>query len=168
MTDLRAVAIACLLALVAGFGSGWYFQGLRWDADVAKLGREAATARADAAQAQSEAVDKLNADLVKSRADTEVIRKTFIDYKAGSANEISDLQRNLDAGTVRLRIKAACPAPSGGNLPGPGANASGAKPADPELDAASRQDYLQLRAGLAEQYGLLTFCQAELKKRSAK
>lgn len=144
------------LALLVGAGGAWYVQGLRWETDVQE--RDLATATAIRAN-----VDAVNQQLIASRAQTESIRQTFIEYKAGKENETSALERAVADGTKRLRIKAACPAAVRADGTVPGGTGGG----QPELDAAARFDYYALRRGLDRQYGLLQFCRSELRKRSA-
>jgi prophage endopeptidase len=144
------------LALLVGAGGAWYVQGLRWETDVQE--RDLATATAISAN-----VDAVNQQLIASRAQTEAIRQTFIEYKAGKENETSALERAVADGTKRLRIKASCPAVrADGTFPG------GAVSGTAELDAYVRQDYYALRRGLDRQYAELQFCRSELRKRSAK
>lgn len=145
------------LALLVGAGGAWYVQGLRWDSDVQE--RDLATATAISAN-----VNAVNQHLIASRAQTEAIRQTFIDYKAGKENETSALERAVADGSKRLSIRATCPAAvrTDGTVPG------GTGGGQPELDASARLDYYALRRGLDQQYGLLQFCRSELRKRSAK
>ena len=142
--------------MLFGFLIAWYVQAIRWDNDVNK--RDLATATAISAN-----VDAVNQQLIASRAQTEAIRATFIEYKAGKENETSALERAVADGTKRLRVKATCPAAvrADGTVPG------GAVSGTAELDPAARQDYLSLRRGLDRQYAELQFCRSELKKRSA-
>lgn len=143
-------------ALLIGAGAAWYVQGLRWDSDVAAI-------RHTADQALVVNVDAVNQQLIASRAQTEAIRATFIEYKAGKENETSALERAVADGTKRLRVKASCPAVrvegtvSGGTVSGTA-----------ELDATAQRAYLSLRRGLDRQYAELQFCRSELRKRSAK
>lgn len=144
------------LSLLVGAGGAWYVQGLRWDSDVQE--RDLATATAISAN-----VDAVNQQLIASRAQTEAIRATFIEYKVGKENETSALERAVDDGTKRLRVKASCPAVrADGAIPG------GAVGGTAELDASVRSDYFELKRGLDRQYAELQFCRSELRKRSAK
>ena len=143
------------VALVA-FLAAWYVQGLRWDKDV----RSISLASENATVA---AVDAINANLIQSRAETESIRATYLSEKEKANREIDDLELRVNAGPERLYIKAKCPA----GVPGAGTDASGTGTGTAELDAASTRTYLALERGLAEQYRLLQFCRAELKKRIA-
>lgn len=145
------------LAFAVGASGAWYVQGLRWGSDMAE--REALTT-----MAISENVDAVNKQLIASRAQTESLRMTFLEYKAGKENETNALERAVADGTKRLRVKARCPEP----VPSTGTVPSGAGSGQPELDAAARFDYYALRGGLDRQYGLLQFCRAELRKRSAR
>ena len=142
-------------ALVA-FGCAWYVQGLRWEADVKDAGIASANATV-------EAVEAINSQLIQSRAETESIRATYLSEKEKSNREIDDLERRVTAGPERLYIKAKCPA----GVPGAGTDASGTGSGSAELDAASTRTYIAIERGLSEQYRLLQFCRAELKKRSA-
>lgn len=108
-------------------------------------------------------VDAVNQQLIASRAQTEAIRATFIEYKAGKENETSALERAVADGTKRLRIKASCPAVrADGTVPG------GTGSGTAELTAEAGRDYWDLRRGLDRQYAELQFCRSELRKRSAK
>lgn len=143
-------------AFLIGAAGAWYVQGLRWDNDVQAADLVTATAI-------SANVDAVNQQLIASRAQTEAIRATFIEYKAGKENETSALERAVADGTKRLRIKAGCPTVrAGGTFPG------GTVSGTAELDPAARQDYFALRRGLDRQYAELQFCRSELRKRSAK
>lgn len=144
------------LALSIGFGGAWYVQGLRWDKDVASI-------RESASDARSEAVGAINSQLIQSRAETESIRATYLSEKEKANREIYDLERRVTAGPERLYIKAKCPA----GVPGAGTDSSGAGSGAAELDAASTRTYIAIERGVSEQYRLLQFCRAELKKRSA-
>lgn len=144
------------LALSIGFGGGWYVQGLRWDSEV----KEVSLASANATVA---AVRAINSQLIQSRAETESIRATYLSEKEKANREIDDLELRVTAGPERLYIKAKCPA----GVPGAGTDASGARSGAAELDAASTRTYIAIERGLSEQYRLLQFCRAELKKRSA-
>lgn len=143
------------LAALIGAGAAWYVQGLRWETDVQN--RDLATAQAISAN-----VDAVNQQLIASRAQTEAIRATFIEYKAGKENETSALERAVADGTKRLRVKASCPAVrADGTLPG------GAVSGTAELTADAGKAYWDLRRGLDRQYAELQFCRSELRKRSS-
>jgi prophage endopeptidase len=149
-------AYGYVAAFLIGAAGSWYVQGLRWDKDVQE--RDLATATAISAN-----VDAVNQQLIASRAQTEAIRATFIEYKAGKENETSALERAVADGTKRLRVKASCPAVrADGAIPG------GAVSGTAELDASARSDYFELKRGLDRQYAELQFCRSELRKRSAK
>lgn len=144
-------------AAILGACSAWYVQGLRWDNDV--VGRDIISATAIA-----ENVDAVNQQLIASRAQTEAIRATFIEYKAGKENETSALERAVAYGTKRLRIKASCPAA----VRADGAISGGAVSGTAELDASVRSYYFELKRGLDRQFAELQFCRSELMKRSAR
>ena len=144
------------LALSIGFGGAWYVQGLRWETDVKEISLASANATV-------EAVGAINSKLIQSRAETESIRATYLSEKEKADREIDDLERRVTAGHERLYIKAKCPS----GVPGSGTDASGTGTGAAELDATSTRTYLALERGLSEQYRLLQFCRAELKKRSS-
>lgn len=150
-------AYGYITAALIGFGAAWYVQGLRWDSGVA-------TIRHTADQALVVNVDAVNQQLIASRAETEEIRKVFLDYKTGKENETSALERDVADGIKRLRVKATCaPAvPATGTVPG------GAGEGTAELTAEAGRAYWDLRRGLDRQYAELQFCRSELRKRSAK
>lgn len=145
------------LALLVGAGGAWYVQGLRWHSDVQQ--RDLATAKAIQVN-----VDAVNQQLIASRAQTEAIRQTFIDYKAGKENETSALERAVADGTKRLSIRGTCPAAVRTDGTVPGGTGSGAA----ELTADASAAYWDLRRGLDRQFAELQFCRSELRKRSAK
>ena len=149
MIRYAAVALAAFLA-------AWYVQGLRWDIDATE--RDIATAIL-----VKNSVDAVNQQLIASRAQTEAIRATFIEYKVGKENETSALERAVADGTKRLRIKASCSA-----VRHDGTVSGGVVSGTAELDPTVRQDYFALRRGLDRQYAELQFCRSELRKRSAK
>lgn len=155
--EVRAVGMIRYAAVaLSAFLAAWYVQGLRWDKDA----RSISLASANATVA---AVSAINSQLIQSRAETESIRATYLSDKEKANREIDDLERRVTAGPERLHIKAKCPA----GVPGAGADAGRADAGAAELDAASTRTYLALERGLSEQYRLLQFCRAELKKRSA-
>lgn len=145
------------LALLVGASGAWYVQGLRWDNDVADIRHET-----DVAIVAN--VDAVNQQLIASRAQTEAIRQTFIEYKAGKENETSALERAVADGTKRLRIKATCPAAVHADGTVPGRAVSGTA----ELTAEAGRAYWDLRRGLDRQFAELQFCRSELRKRSAR
>lgn len=129
-------------------------QGMRWDLDA--QGRDLATATAISVNVKAVA-DKMQIE----RAESEKARTAYLDYKKGAEIEISNLERRVTAGPDRLYIKASCPA-----VPATGADASRTGSGAARLDADATRAYFALERGLAEQYGLLQLCRAELKKRS--
>lgn len=149
MIRYAAVALAAFLA-------AWYVQGLRWDDDVKEISLSSANATVAA-------VDSINSQLIKSRAETESIRATYLSEKDKANREIDDLERRVTAGPERLYIKAKCPA----GVPAARADASRVDTGTAELDPIASGYYFALERGLAEQYRLLQFCRSELKKRSA-
>lgn len=145
-----------ITAALIGFGAAWYVQGLRWDSDVAAI-------RHTADQALVVNVDAVNQQLIASRAQTEEIRKVFLDYKTGKESETSDLERCIATGKCGLRIAAKCPA-----VPATGTVSGRAGEGTAELTEAAGRTYLALRRGLDRQFAELQFCRSELRKRSAK
>lgn len=155
--EVRAVGmIRYAVVALAAFLAAWYVQGLRWDKDVRSISLASASATVAA-------VDAINANLIQSRAETESIRATYLSDKEKANREIDDLERRVTAGPERLYIKAKCPA----GVPATGADAGRADAGAAELSAASTADYLSYERLYAQQFGLLQFCRAELKKRSA-
>lgn len=144
------------LALSIGFGGAWYVQGLRWDSEVKDAGISSANATVAA-------VDAINRQLIQSRAETESIRATYLSEKEKAKIEIDDLERRVTAGPERLYIKAKCSAAA----PAAGADAGRVDAGTAELDPIASGYYFALERGLADQYRLLQFCRAELKKRSS-
>lgn len=143
-------------AFLIGAGAAWYVQGLRWENDLASI-------RHDNDVAIAANVDAVNQQLIASRAQTEAIRQTFIDYKAGKENETSALERAVADGTKRLSIRATCPAA----VRTDGTVSGGAVSGTAELTADASAAYWDLRRGLDRQYAELQFCRSELRKRSS-
>jgi len=143
------------LALLIGAGGAWFVQGLRWDLDVKQ--RDFAASEQVAAN-----VSAGNDALIESQAQTEQLRTTFIEYKAGSTREITKLESAVRDGTVRLRVAARA-----ATVRTSATDAGGTTSGTCELEPAARSDYFALRRGLDEQYGLLQLCRGELMKRSA-
>lgn len=149
MIRYAAVALAAFLA-------AWYVQGLRWDKDVRSIGLASANATV-------EAVGAINIQLIQSRAETESIRATYLYEKEKANREIDDLERRVTSGPERLYIKAKCPV----SVSTTGTDAGRADAGAAELDPIASGYYFALERGLADQYRLLQFCRAELKKRSS-
>lgn len=149
------LVVAAVLAATYAFGHSNGARGVQadWDAQRVKT-----------AEATTEYFNKLNDAAVKAREETEQIRQVFIDYKAGKQRETDDLERAVATGSKRLSVRATCPGSSSvsstGTVPG------GASGGTPELTADAGRAYWDLRRGLDQQYGLLQFCRAELRKRS--
>lgn len=141
-------------ALLIGFGSAWYVQGLRWDTDVQQ--RDLSTAAAISAN-----VEAVNQHLVESRAQTEQIRQEYLAYREGKEHETDSLMRDVAAGKRRLLVAAKCP-----TVPATGAVPGGTGEGTAELTADSRSAYFELRRGLDRQFAELQFCRSELRKRS--
>lgn len=144
-------------AFLIGAAGSWYVQGLRWDTDVADIRHNA-----DVAIAAN--VDAMNQQLITSRTQTEALRTTFIEYKAGKENETSALERAVADGTKRLSVRATCPTTA---VRADGTVSGGAVSGTAELDASVRSDYFELKRGLDRQFAELQFCRSELKKRSS-
>lgn len=143
-------------AALIGFSAAWYVQGWRWDSDVQK--RDLA-----AAEAISVNVDAVNQQLIASRAQTEEIRKVFLDYKTGKENETSVLERCIASGKCGLRVAAKCPAVSAtGTVSGRTGEGTA------ELDPTARQDYYAYKRAYDQQFAEYKLCWSELRKRSAK
>ena len=152
--SVAVIRYAVVAALA--FGSAWYVQALRWDAEVK-------TMKSDADRAISVNVDAVNKHLIESRERSEQIRSAFIEYKESAKNEIDDLERRVTTGPDRLYIKAKCPV----SVSAAGTDAGRADAGAAELSAASAADYLSYERLYSQQFGLLQFCRAELKKRSS-
>lgn len=148
------VAVA-VVALAGAFGAGWYAQGLRWGADV--LSREAA-----ASAAQTEASNRAVAQMAAERIAAQQREADAIQHLARLQHENDDLRARVDAGVVRLRIKATCPSvPATGAVPGePGRTVA-------ELDRDAERAYFAHRDAIAKWSARLEQCRAEVRARSA-
>lgn len=76
-------------------------------------------------------------------------------------NENQKLRAAVDAGAVRLRVKARCPILPAASEAAPGAGVGDDGTA--ELDPSARPDYFALRAGIENQAAQLSACQAILR-----
>lgn len=137
---------ACIMAVLAGFGVGWYIQGLRWDADVAQM-RD--TQSQDLAAAYADRDEKV--ELAEKKK--EEVNNEYQAFKSAEA------ARNvaISSGAQRVHVRATCPA-----VPATQTNTSRTEGGTAELDPAYRQALSDLRAGAAEQLRLLNVCRAEL------
>ncbi len=104
MIDLRLIGAG--VALVTSFGAGWYVQGLRWDADVARIERQATEAReAMRAQYEAQATDYegFRADNETAETHTKTqIREVFRDVEIPADCAVpDDAVRLLDQARVR-------------------------------------------------------------------
>lgn len=77
------------------------------------------------------------------------------------AHENEKLRAAVDAGAVRLRVKARCPILPAASEAAPGAGVGDGGTA--ELDPAARQDYFALRAAIGNVEAQLSACQAIVK-----
>lgn len=77
------------------------------------------------------------------------------------AHENEKLRAAVDAGAVRLRVKARCPILPAASEAAPGAGVGDDGTA--ELDPSARPDYFALRAGIENQAAQLSACQAILR-----
>lgn len=86
MIDPRILVGAAGLSL--SFGAGWYVQGLRWDADIAKIERQAVEAQ-EAARAQMEA----------AATDYETFRAGNEQAETRTQTQIREVYRNVPVST---------------------------------------------------------------------
>lgn len=145
---LFAVAAAVL------FTAGWTVNGWR-------LATEISTMRENAANAVAQNVEDARALQINQQRAIAEIDAARTKERSQAHDEINRLRARVDAGAVRLRIAARCPAPDvPGTADGPGVDHG----AGAELNAAARSDYFALRDGLARQSAKLTACQDVLAK----
>lgn len=129
------------IALAAGiFFGGWTVNGWRWQSKWNT--RE--TAYSKAAEKSSEEARAKEADWNASFAAVDKERET---ERTKANEEIARLRAAVDDGTVRLRVRAHCPAPG---LPQSAGAPGNGDAAAPELDSAARQDYFALRQGILD------------------
>lgn len=103
----------------------------------------------------------VNNQLQESQEAREKQRLEYLEKIGGIEDENKRLESDVSAGRKRLRIATAnCVPPSGTDAGGTGEGTA-------ELAPSARQDYYALRSGLEEQFELLQYCRAELKRRSA-
>lgn len=145
-----------VIAVFGGFGIGWYVQGLRWGADVSS--REVATSAA-----QTEASNRAVAQMAAERIAAQQREADAIQHLARLQHENDDLRARVDAGAVRLRIKATCPSvPTAGAVPGEPGHATA------ELDRDAERAYFAHRDAIAKWSARLEQCRAEVKARSGR
>lgn len=133
---------ALLGSLLLGAAGGAWINGNAWEARYSGLVAEQSQAIAQAAiQGQQDQIE-LNLQIQEANDALELTKV-----------ENLRLNRCVADGTCVLHVKAKCPKLPSDSIATPGAT----EPA-PELDAAARSDYISLRAGIAEQFSLLTKC----------
>ncbi len=145
--------VISIILAIALFTAGWVANGWRKD-------REAADLRASLSQQGAEAISTAYAwrDILTQHISE--IDSAATAREAKNHAEISDLRSRVDAGSVRLRLAARCPA---ADLP---AAPPGAVPSDgaaAELDPSARSDYFALREALKQQTGKISDLQAILR-----
>jgi len=149
---INPLLLARVAVAIALFAAGWLVNGWRWESRWNE--REARYAAA-VVKASEEARER-------EQVLTDAIARIDAEYTAErtKANEeISRMRAAVDAGAVRLRVAARCPAASVSQAAaGPGVDhGTGA-----ELAADARSDYFALRGGLIRQEQKLAACQAAL------
>lgn len=149
-----AVLLLLLLTFFAGDHNGATRVGDRWEKRFAVMQRDNATARA----AQEAEYRKRERELADQIAFVEQTGYALLQEKI---HENEKLRAAVDAGAVRLRVKARCPslpaAPEG--APGAGVDTGGTA----ELDPAARPAYFALRDGIEKNAAQLTACQNVLR-----
>lgn len=145
-------------ALAAGiFIAGWWVNGWRWEAKWNDREAELAQARAKTLGEYREREHVLQEALALVDAERTAERN-----KAREEND--RLRAAVDAGAVRLRVRAACPV---ARVPETPARAGVDHGAQAELDAEARSDYFALRDGIIEVEKALAACQDILRKERA-
>lgn len=150
-------AIGYGAAAVGIFLAGWWVNGWRWEAKWND--REAELAKAHA-QTLSEYREREH--VLQDALALVDIERTAERTKAREEND--RLRAAVDAGAVRLRIRAACPSPE---LPQAASGPGVGDRAQAELAADARQDYFALRSGIVEVEKALAACQDILRKERA-
>lgn len=150
--------VARIALAMAIFGAGWMVNGWRWDARWNEREAEYADARTKSSE-QAREREQVLADAIAT-IDTE---RTAERTKAHE--EITRLRAGVDAGAVRLRVAARCPA---AGVSGPAAGSVVDHGAAPELAPDARPDYFALRDGIGDRQDALAACQAILAKERQK
>lgn len=144
---------------------------LAWSAFMHNTGYERADQRAQyrealaAKAAQEQLLELANAHLEEEERLEALI--AVMEANAYAAlqeknREIEKLRADVDAGAVRLRVKARCPASlPAASEPAPGAGVDTGGTA--ELDPSARPAYFALRSGIAKQETQLKACQGVLR-----
>ncbi len=154
--------LAVVVALIAvGFAAGWYIQGNRWDADSATK----AAQYADNMKAVSDAaVKQLAAEQAKGQALQAKLATLDSQYNQELANEKAtndNLRRQLSAGSLKLRVKAKCPAnPGSGGAVSKSSTAGGVgDDATVELSSDTGSNVLDIRSGIISDQAKLKYLQ---------
>lgn len=119
-------------------------------------------ARAQDAKYAAEQLAALDATYRKKEQDRQaemaIADALFYQALREKAHENEKLRAAVDAGAVRLRVKARCPILPAASEAAPGAGVGDGGTA--ELDPAARQDYFALRAAIGNVEAQLSACQA--------
>ena len=132
---MRALVVASVVSVLAGFGGGAWLSGLWNAAEVAELKRSYAEQVADA-------VSVARATEAALRADIERIQTHHAQEQARAKAASDRLVADLRAGARRLSVPAACP----GGDPGDSTTAGGRREARAELDPAAAADLVAIAA----------------------
>jgi prophage endopeptidase len=122
MVPTQVKAIAALVVAALLFGAGWMVRGWRADAEVSDLNAQHALEAkrlSDAVTEASEKARKAESDMREKVAQIDQLQ-TDLNH-ANSEN--ADLRGRLSSGTQRVYVRAKCPAPAGGSVPGSAAPA---------------------------------------------
>lgn len=151
VTIIRAL-IVVVLAFAAGAAAGWLVNGWRLGADIADMQAEWSESRMASAE-DARIKERVIVDAFA------IIDAEQTAERTKAHEEITALRARVDAGAVRLRVAATCPA---AGLPeaAPGAGLDHGTRA--ELAPDSRPDYFALRSGLTRLEKKLAACRGLL------
>lgn len=146
---MKSILIAAFVALIAGFGIAWSWQGQRWDADVSAIRKKQSDNLLAAYQDRE-------ARIAEAESKKEEIQNAFDAFRAAEDKRNAD----IGSGTQRVYVRANCPA-----VPATKAYPSRTPSGTAELNPAYRSALSALRRGVEEQRRLLNSCRAELMAR---
>lgn len=152
LLDIKGYAIAAgagavIAGAVAGWGA-WAIQGNIWEAKMSTEKAERATELKGISDVATQAAqDALTQQKEYEKTIAEMDAR-LTKEKTNDQAEIARLSAAVAAGTQRLRIRAACPAPSSGTVPKPGTTPGLDDGSTVELAPDARPAYFSLSAGI--------------------
>jgi len=131
---MKNCLIVGVLALLIGFFSGYYVNGLRWSAKLQTVEKSYSDA---AAKASADALSQQQ----KAEADVAASDAKYTQELADAKNKIDILQHSVESGAVQLHVAATCSRA----VPKTGTTSSQSDATTARLTDAAQRNYIDLR-----------------------